>query len=383
LFLLGALVAVVPAQAFDIRDVQYFRENGHRSCQKCDLSGANLQAAKLFEANLQEADLRGADLQGTFLSLADLRGADLSETNLQGALLTLTDLRGAGLYKADLQEADLRAANLQDAYLREANLRAADLRGTKVANAQLSYANLADVIYAPASPPPNSYAAGIQGLGSVVVPASGDVIGLVQLRKLLQEAGLPEEREATHAIERSKTDHLLFSEQTDPDQAKRLQWDKPLPLVEGGFRWLFFELPVGYGLHPGRALLVLVGGIGLFGVVYAIALATETGSIYRVWPAGRIEPLLGAELAEKAKLEPLLLWGRWAALGRGLQFSLLSAFHLGFRELNVGNWLARVQAQEYGLQAVGWVRVVAGLQSLLSVYLLAMWVLTYFGRPFG
>jgi hypothetical protein len=64
--------------------------------------------------------------------------------------------------------------------------------------------------------------AGIRGLGSVVIPTPGDVIGLVQLRKLLQEAGLPEEREATYAIERSKTDHLLFGEQPWPSQAKRL-----------------------------------------------------------------------------------------------------------------------------------------------------------------
>jgi hypothetical protein len=28
------------------------------------------------------------------------------------------------------------------------------------------------------------------------------------------------------------------------------------------------------------------------------------------------------------------------------------------------------------------VRVVSGAQSLISVYLVAMWVLTYFGRPF-
>jgi hypothetical protein len=34
------------------------------------------------------------------------------------------------------------------------------------------------------------------------------------------------------------------------------------------------------------------------------------------------------------------------------------------------------------LRATGWVRTVAGIQSLLSVYLLALWVLTYFGRPF-
>jgi hypothetical protein len=43
---------------------------------------------------------------------------------------------------------------------------------------------------------------------------------------------------------------------------------------------------------------------------------------------------------------------------------------------------ARVQSREYVLRATGWVRTVAGIQSLLSVYLLALWVLTYFGRPF-
>ncbi len=60
----------------------------------------------------------------------------------------------------------------------------------------------------------------------------------------------------------------------------------------------------------------------------------------------------------------------------------MSAFHIGFRELNVGNWLARLQPREYILKATGWVRFVSGLQSLLSVYLLALWALTYFGRPF-
>jgi hypothetical protein len=65
-----------------------------------------------------------------------------------------------------------------------------------------------------------------------------------------------------------------------------------------------------------------------------------------------------------------------------LYFSLLSAFHLGWREFNVGTWIARVQSREYTLRATGWVRTVSGIQSLLSVYLLAVWVLTYFGRPF-
>ena len=437
-----ALGGIAPAQAFDIRDVQYFRANGYRSCEQCDLSGADLQGAdlsetdlqganlygtqlqganlsganlqdtslfsaylrdanlykaqfqsvSLFAVNLEGADLREANLEGADLRMTYLRGADLREANLQSANLSGADLQGVNLFNVDLQGIDLSRASLRGADLSEANLQGAslfksqlqgaDLRGTKVANTQLARVDLTGAIYAPASPPPNSYVAGILGLASVAVPTFGDITGLIQLRKLLQESGLPEEREATYAIEHSKTDRLLFADQDDPARG-HLRWEEPLALAEGAFRWLAFEWPVGYGLYPGYALRVLAGIIMVFGLVYAVALATETGSLYRVWPAGRIEPLPDG-LADKARLEPLRLWGRpVAALGRGLQFSLFSAFHLGFRELNVGTWLARVQAREYGLQAVGWVRVVAGVQSLLSVYLLAMWLLTYFGRPFG
>ena len=42
-----------------------------------------------------------------------------------------------------------------------------------------------------------------------------------------------------------------------------------------------------------------------------------------------------------------------------------------------------MQPREYTLRATGWVRTVSWLQSLMSVYLLALWVLTYFGRPFA
>ena len=41
-----------------------------------------------------------------------------------------------------------------------------------------------------------------------------------------------------------------------------------------------------------------------------------------------------------------------------------------------------LQRREYILRATGWVRCVSGLQSIISVYLIALWVFTYFGRPF-
>lgn len=58
-----------------------------------------------------------------------------------------------------------------------------------------------------------------------------------------------------------------------------------------------------------------------------------------------------------------------------LYFSLLSA-------TRIGCWITRIQPRQYSLQATGWVRVVSGVQSLISVYLVALAILTYFGTPF-
>jgi len=41
-----------------------------------------------------------------------------------------------------------------------------------------------------------------------------------------------------------------------------------------------------------------------------------------------------------------------------------------------------MQLREYSLHATGWTRFVSGLQSLISVYLVALAILTYFGNPF-
>jgi len=72
----------------------------------------------------------------------------------------------------------------------------------------------------------------------------------------------------------------------------------------------------------------------------------------------------------------------WQAIGWAAYFSLLSAFQIGYREFSVGSWLTRAQPRNFALESTGWVRTVSGIQSLLSVYLLAIWLLTYFGRPF-
>jgi hypothetical protein len=176
-------------------------------------------------------------------------------------------------------------------------------------------------------------------------------------------------------------------------------WDQGLwGKVESLFNRIFFEETCRYGMSPGRPLKILGLGLLLFAPFYMLALRSrdrETG----IWLVLLPDRVLG----RGGKDRPVKLTthtpfrphppGRWARLRDklrrlfrvvrlGLYFSLLSAFTLGWRELNVGNWITRLQKHEYTLRATGWVRTVAGCQSLLSVYLLALWVLSYFGRPF-
>src|SRR5262245_12278124 len=101
------------------------------------------------------------------------------------------------------------------------------------------------------------------------------------------------------------------------------------------------------------------------------------------WLKDRIETREGMQpkLDNTAVVEPLH-WRDISTLSWAAYFSLLSTFQIGFREFSVGTWLSRAQPRNFVLESVGWVRTVSGLQSLLSVYLLAMWLLTYFGRPF-
>jgi hypothetical protein len=147
------------------------------------------------------------------------------------------------------------------------------------------------------------------------------------------------------------------------------------------FRWSLFGLTVDYGLKPGRALRILFLSFTYFSIIYFIALYGGTWNIYEVCPAGRVDPV--GRVADKAMAWPQRPSELKEMASQSLLFSLISTFNVGWNWLDVGNWVNQLQTDECTLRAIGWVRVASGSQSLLSIYLLAIWALTYFGRPFG
>jgi uncharacterized protein YjbI with pentapeptide repeats len=126
-----------------------------------NLSGANLNEAKLVRiilrrANLSRAHLNDADLTNTWLYEADLSYASLNYAklgiaflegaNLFGAHLNFANLRGAQLAEANLEAASLQGADLSGAVLSRANLAGANLHRAKLTQTDLSGVDLSTVI---------------------------------------------------------------------------------------------------------------------------------------------------------------------------------------------------------------------------------------------
>ena len=337
---------------------------------RANLTGANLTGANLFAANLTEANLFQAKLTGANLTEANFFRANLTGAGLLRANLTGANLTGANLTGANLTGAGLLLANLTGANLFRANLSGADL----------PFANLHSAIFEP-DPGSLSSVTRIEfatNLSRLIFRDSD--VSLVVLRKRFADLGLRrQEREVTFAKSRAQ--------QVNGWHADSI-WSK----IDAGFSYLAFDLTCGYGLYTGKLLKVLGASILFMALIYALALRSHgNGALWRVWLPDRVRKGEG-------QTEPERLWwerAKWSggpprgfvfrlcrALALGLLFSLVSSFQIGWRELNVGNWITRLQPREYTLRATGWVRVVSGAQSLLSVYLLALWVLSYFGRPF-
>jgi hypothetical protein len=335
-----------------------WRKEARKNPEKANLCNADLSNANLSGANLKDANLSGANLRDGKLSSANLKDANLSGANLFFAFLWGANLFGANLSGAELLVAGLQGANLEQ---------------TDVSKAKLAYVNLEGSTYAPVSAPPDPYVVGIRGLATLNA-SEGEQIGLVQLRKLLQDAGLDEsEREVTSSIQRNRTRDQLSSGILS------------IPWIEGVLRRAGFGWTTAYGLYPERALAwILLLGIILTPVYMSVMLhPTQTSRIVQVFPQDRVDMIDAHSSAEQPRMKVAKAASWWSAFRWASYVSLLSAVNIGFEQFTPGDWIRRLQGSDYSLQAVGWVRTVAGTQALISVYLLAMWALTQFGHPFG
>lgn len=337
-----------------------------------DLRHAKLCGADLSCANLSESLFGFADLRGVNLYRSDLSESHLMSANLHEGWLKETNLSGAGLSFANLSDASLENANLSNACLNGANLSNAFLKGVNLSDTDLWMANMDSVIFElnPGTLHKIRSIARAKNLYKMRYVESPH--SLVELCAKFKEMGLrQQERETTYAIERTRRQLQMWSE-----------WKGKVDVAEftkGFFKLILFELTCDYGMSPGRPLWIMGGFFLVFFIPYMIALNTQgRAGIWQHWEKDRVLKNDGQDVPVRLHGNKCKLRGIWIAI----YFSLLSAFHIGWRELNIGHWIIRMQRHEFILKATGWARTVSGVQSVISVYLLALSVLSYFGRPF-
>ena len=333
---------------------------------------ADLRRAKLIDANLINWDL----------SYADLTGADLTRANLSIAIMRGVNVRHANLAYADLGSANLTPAILIDplrtaSSLSDANLTHANLSGADLTDVWVDGANFDGAVFEPSSLPK------LRGISRArnleLLTYKDNPSALVQLRKQFEDGGFREqERKITYALRRREA------------ELSRAKGN----FASFAFNKVFFDWTCQYGMSPGRPLMLGVVLWFLCSLLYFACIHTpgEAG-LYRVYGQSiRDDPSAQRRVERISAISTTYSRGpRWLfqffrreclLLRTSMFFSLMSAFNIGFRDINFGRWLRLLTRQEFDIKAVGWARVIAGWQSLISVYLIALWVLTYFGRPF-
>jgi len=363
---------------------------------KTDLWMANLSEAYLYGTNLSYANLSHANLSKAALIQANLSHAKLNDANLSNATLVQADLSYADLNKTNLIEAELTQANLSYAKLNDANLNKADLRNANLSNAFLFRTMLKDTILYEADlnqavffPKPGALpdivafrtAKNYQNIifydeNQVGAPA------LTELRAASQKVGMRYlEREITYMLKKKE---------------QEINWAKGgWARIDSIFNLVLFDWTCAYGLAPQRPLTLLLSSILIFGLIYWLGLRTGflDTQVEVIWASkvltGNEKRGIRRGMASPDIRYPIRLGqcGSWRAEIRlmriAFHLSILSAFQIGWRQINVGIWIKQLQRREYSLEIPrGWMRRLCGLQALMSVYMVALWAMTQFGRPF-
>lgn len=380
-----------------------WRESKGARGRRADLSTADLSGAKLSEVNLS-----GAQLGGQEVTFSSYRSEDFSKVhvqwtkpgvNLRGADLSYADLSGATLMAANLSSADLRAANLTGANLNYAELADANLEDAELKDAYLKEANVEGARFEPKSNPEIRGVAAAKHLELLTYDENPD--SLAQLRKQFQDNGFrTQERTITYSLKKRQAEFSwdgCTSRQLPGDKTRAILWSSDGNLSNCAsfvLNRMFFDWTCQYGMSPGRPLLLAFALFVLCsGLYFACIHSSGRSALQRVYGQGlesdptshrRVERIQPGVLSRGTwwMMIGAFLWRELRVLGTAMFFSLMSAFNIGFRDINFGRWLRLLTRQEFDIKAVGWARVAAGWQSLISVYLIALWVLTYFGRPF-
>jgi hypothetical protein len=304
---------------------------------------------------------------------------------------------------ADFTGSDLTNSVFQDAKLKSASfdrwdltgpatiLRGVKFSGTDLTEASFDHADMTGVHFEPESDKLPEAKDIAQAVNLDKMTYDEDPSALAGLRQSFRDGGFAlQDSQINYAIHirqrqqyagdcslRFRSSTGSFGSCTDYLGSKLIDWTcqyglnvwRPIGIGFGAWG-LFTILFFAFMHHPGPSGLYLAVAGGLTLEPDAIRNAPQVQST-KAWELLKQRNILGW-LREEIRLL------RIAAF-----FSLVNGFNIGFKDADIGRWIRLLPAREFEFRAVGWSRTFAGVQALVTLYLLAIWVLCLFGHPFG
>ncbi|MEK7991215.1 MAG: pentapeptide repeat-containing protein [Thiotrichaceae bacterium] len=350
-----------------------------------------------FAKDLRRINLCGADLSELDLSKYDLSVANFAHANLESTSFKYSNLIKTNFNNANLSKADFFIANLSDATLVNANLVGAHLFKTLLSNTVFYNANLSETIFFPspsALPDPLGLVPTLNNREELFKNVRYYDVGLATFSPILTLL-----RKEYHA--RGMRDAERIITYLIQIKLEESGWRKGgLKRVASVLSWLFFNVTTEYGANPQKALYIFLMSILLFTIFYWIALRIDSkhNQFQIVWESKPQTSNAQRGVFKGTKdliYQPLYFQRNQCGFIKFLRlelkilriafyFSLITSLQISWSEYNVAEWIRKVQSRDFTLQIQrGWIRSVSGFQSIMNLYLLTIWILTQFSRPFG
>lgn len=364
-----------------------------------NLSGSNLESANFVEADLSYANIRGALLDksafnsanlshATFtltkgsaqFNYAQMTGAQFNLARLPNSTFEKANASGASFIEALLTGANFSYANLTDANFQHSNLSQANFTQTLLTRTDFEQADLDQVLYFPSLD-------GLPSLNALTTAKHFDTMQFYDPKSNSAAMSLLQVAYKNAGI--INMERQITSMRKQAHMRAQLQ-GSGFEQIEGMLNYIFFYMTCDFGLAPGRLIVIFFSIIIVLSIPYYLSFGAHSphAGIIVAWPSRR-EPnyILEASYQHFIKIHPHDPWvvrliKRYRRVLTAFYFSCLSSVRLGWQDFNLANWISLVQTKEYTFIARGWVRSLAGLQSIVSAYLLVLWALTYFGNPF-
>lgn len=367
-----------------VQQIRKAQADAEKAREQPPLAGARMSYSAMEHLDLGGLIFRDADLRCVSFSTSSVKGAIFAGATLDDAQLRDlidaddTNFRGAHMSRVDFSRSRLKNAHFDAA----ATLGGARFVQSDVTDATFVGADMTGVGWSPTTSPPAAAIASAKGLETLIpLPfrpgEEPSLSGLRLLRSALKTGGEREAaEEVTKAYEEAETQSLWT-------HAGLLDLKGLSNLIAATWRSVAWGLLTDYGLSPWRAFLAyLAVAIGFAPFYWGAIPRGGAKSLALRWVYRKDTLAADGTMRDVDLVVGISARDVRSRLWAALRASANATLAIGFGDVKLGEWLARLRWTESELEAVGWLRVVAGVQSLVATVIFVLWAWCMFGDPF-